>query len=460
VDRDIGLLLGTIPFLVLLILLAFGGLIERSFPGWAHPGIQLSVVVAVTLPSIWWSANNGLMHSVVNAGWMYVRFAIYILALLATSSRVIVDVESRIPPLGNALIILGGAVLASCMGTPAATAILARSLARSNQRRRMSPVTLVAFIGVVANGGGLLTPLGDPPLLLGFLSGVPFFWSFRFIGPWLLVNGILTGTALVADMKMWKGEGGGLGPPTTQLMRVSIQGWRHVPAFALVVGAMFLLPSWDTTTHSIPAREIVMVLAALGGAGGRRAWAPILESSREVLILFVGLFICLVPIAPLLSSMLGPVVRSPIGAYFSSGAASSVLDNSVTYLAFFDLGRDPGYIGGVAGLHGDYLAAISLGTVLWGSLTYLGNGPNLIAKGIWGSSTHWRLPGFAEYLSVSSRVILPPLLAVPLLFLPGSPSVMMCIGVLVAPIGLFHILMSPAPRLDGVQEDREGRLSV
>ena len=130
------------------------------------------------------------------------------------------------------------------------------------------------------------------------------------------------------------------------------------------------------------------------------------------------------------------------------------------YLAFFDLGHDPGYIGGVAGVHSDYLAAVSLGTVLWGSLTYIGNGPNLIAKGIWGASTPWHLPGFAGYLAVSTRVVLPPLLAVPLLFLPGFPPVMTCLGVLVAPIGLLHILMSPAPKWGGVHEDREGRLSV
>jgi Na+/H+ antiporter NhaD/arsenite permease-like protein len=343
-------------------------------------------------------------------------------------------------PAVNTAVLAAGAVLASVIGTTGASALLIRPLLRANQRRPRSRHVVIFFIFIVANGGGLLTPLGDPPLFLGFLRGVPFGWTLRLAAPWALVNGALLVAFALIDAALARGEAVRLvedEPRAKAASPLRIEGALNLVWLLGVVATVFATGTygrrWLGASACAWAQITAMVaLAVLSLAttsrrvhdANRFSWAPI----QEVAVVFAGIFVTMVPALAFLEergAALG--LTAPWQFFWSSGALSSVLDNAPTYLTFASLATavaDAGHqqlsvhdLGALAahpvGQH--LLAAVSCGSVLMGAMTYIGNGPNFMVKAI-AEQHHVRMPSFAGYLVWSLALLVPLFGAVALVF--------------------------------------------
>jgi Na+/H+ antiporter NhaD/arsenite permease-like protein len=332
-----------------------------------------------------------------------------------------------------------GAVLANLIGTTGASMVLIRPLLRANRSRVNKQHLVVFFIFVVSNCAGLLTPLGDPPLFLGFLKGVPFEWTFSLWREWAFVNGALLALCFIVDTIVFEREE--LARPGSQLEEalqhepLRIEGGHNV---LLLVGIVLAIlgkgQGWGTGGASWPFgwQEGLLVALALVSLRSTRAethvanrftFAPILE----VAILFAGIFATMVaPLAILNArgSELG--IAQPWHYFWASGLLSSCLDNAPTYLTFASAAAGQA---GIAAEGQRYLAeflargpsaaailsAISCGSVMMGAMTYIGNGPNFMVKAI-AEESGLKMPSFFAYVGWSLAVLLPIFLGVTLLF--------------------------------------------
>jgi Na+/H+ antiporter NhaD/arsenite permease-like protein len=321
-----------------------------------------------------------------------------------------------------------GAVLASLIGTTGASALLIRPVLRANAQRRHSRHVVVFFIFIVANGGGLLTPLGDPPLFLGFLRGVPFTWTLRLAAPWALVNLALLAAFAIADRAIARREPPRAVPARRAALRV--EGCWNLVWLLGVIATVFAIGSHPRPWPAGPVIQIAAMagLAALSLAttprriheANRFTWAPIIE----VAAVFAGIFVTMVPALGVLAergASLG--ITRPWQFFWASGALSSVLDNAPTYLTFASLATGVVNASGAQlSIHdlgalaahptgSQLLAAVSCGSVLMGAMTYIGNGPNFMVKAI-AEQHHVRMPSFFGYLAWSIPILAPALAAV------------------------------------------------
>lgn len=333
-------------------------------------------------------------------------------------------------PLSNTALLAIGAVAASLIGTTGASIVLIRPLLAANERRRRKTHLVVFFIFVVSNCGGLLTPLGDPPLYLGFLKGVPFAWTLSLWQEWLLVNGLLLAVFNLFDQYVFdreeKEEPGSLLEQVIEHRPFVIEGWHNFFFLAGVVLAILGKGyGWGTGGEPWPfgVQEVLMAMLAVIAysttrepirRGNRFTWAPIVE----VAVLFAGIFITMT--APLLmlnarGASLG--LSEPWQFYWATGLLSSVLDNAPTYLSFAavaagQLGvsaEGPQYLLELLGkgrASEAILAAISCGAVMMGANTYIGNGPNFMVKAI-AEQDGVRMPSFFGYVGWSLAVLIP-----------------------------------------------------
>jgi Na+/H+ antiporter NhaD/arsenite permease-like protein len=318
-----------------------------------------------------------------------------------------------------------GALLASLIGTTGASMLLIRPLLRATAARRHRAHAVIFFIFVVSNAGGLLTPLGDPPLFLGFLRGVPFGWTLGLWRPWLLVNGLLLAIFLVADTVLFRREGPQAPPagPSSPLRLAGTVNLLYLAGVVVVLVASGVL--------GLPAgvqEGGMLLLAGLSLLTTPRAlreengfsWAPI----AEVALLFAGIFATMIPALAILNSRgaeLGLV--APWQYFWASGALSSFLDNAPTYLTFAStasgvMGTDASNLAQLVATDrgASLLAAISMGSVLMGANTYVGNGPNFMVKAI-AEQGGVRMPGFLGYMACSATILLPIFAAVTWVFL-------------------------------------------
>jgi Na+/H+ antiporter NhaD/arsenite permease-like protein len=309
--------------------------------------------------------------------------------------------------------------------------VLVRPLLRANSVRRRVAHVVVFFIFVVSNAGGMLTPLGDPPLFLGYLRGVPFLWTLGLFAPWAFVNGALVLLFYVVDSTIFRQEDvatpGDLDEVAiAHAVPVSVAGRRNA---ALLLGVVLLLLAAGTLRLPLPAQ--IAGLVALGAASWLATpralrvengfgWGPILE----VAALFAGIFATMIPALEILNARGGALgLTDPWQFFWASGALSSFLDNAPTYLAFastasglagtdaLDLSQLVAAPGGA-----ELLAAVSLGSVLMGANTYVGNGPNFMVKAI-AEGAGVRMPGFFGYMAWSGVVLLPLFGLVTVIFL-------------------------------------------
>jgi Na+/H+ antiporter NhaD/arsenite permease-like protein len=295
------------------------------------------------------------------------------------------------------------------MGTTGASMLLIRPLLQTNAERRYVTHTVVFFIFLVSNIGGCLTPLGDPPLFLGYLRGVPFTWTLSLWPVWLTTVVLLLVVYGVWDTIMHARESPqALRLDRTHLEPLRLQGSSNFLFLGLVVTAVALVPA--------PWRMLLM-LAATGGSlllgetvarhTNQFTYAPIIE----VAVLFLGIFLTMAPALELLDqygASLG--VNTPARFFWATGVFSSFLDNAPTYVTFFETARAQASLtlGGttVAGVPDSWLRAISLGAVFMGANTYIGNGPNFMVKAIT-EEAGIKMPSFFGYMVYSGLILMP-----------------------------------------------------
>jgi Na+/H+ antiporter NhaD/arsenite permease-like protein len=366
-----------VPFALLLLAIAVLPLAAPAF--WEHNKNKAIVAALLALPIAGWLLTTNpeaLLHSASE----YVSFLLLLGSLFVISGGIHLEGDLKATPLHNVGLLCFGGILANVLGTTGASMLLIRTVLRTNSQRENVEHLPFFFILVVSNCGGLLTPLGDPPLFLGYLRGVPFLWTLRLWPVWLFAMAWLLGAFYWVDRRAYARETRAhLERDASEVVPLSLLGWRNILLLLGVVGTV-LLPS--------PYRELGMLgLAAasvvLGPKQARTqnefTFGPILE----VAILFAGIFVTMIPALALLElhgKALG--VSRPWHFFLASGSLSSVLDNAPTYLTFLSAAQGLGLPADIVGVPSAYLAAISVGSVLMGANTYIGNGPNFMVKAI------------------------------------------------------------------------------
>jgi len=431
-----------LPFAGLLLTIATGPLL---FPNvWHdHYGKIAALWAFVTLAPLAsaygaQAALAGFVHAMLAE---YMSFIVLLFALYTVAGGLLVTGNLGGRPLGNTGLLAFGTLIASIVGTTGAAMILVRPLIRANAGRRYNVHVVVFFIFLVANIGGALSPLGDPPLFVGFLRGVDFFWPVTHL--WrqtLIAAALLLAIFCVIDTILARREASG----SHQDVPIRVHGLVNLPLLAAIVAAILASALWKPgigvtvlgTTLELQnlARDAALVLIAMLSLRltpdehretNGFTWEPI----REVAKLFAAIFVCIIPVLAMLnagrdgvfSGLLDAVTTkngSPHeAAYFwLTGSLSAFLDNAPTYLVFFELAG--GEVRELMGPLSGTLAAISLGAVFMGALTYIGNAPNLMVYAI-ATQRGIRMPSFFGYVGWSAAVLLP--LFVLLTLLPIAP---------------------------------------
>jgi Na+/H+ antiporter NhaD/arsenite permease-like protein len=399
------------------------------------PFVAMLLAVAVCPLQVphWWESNrNKLLVSgalgfpililylfrrpaaLLRTGEEYLSFMILLGGLYAIAGGVRLRGDLEATPLTNTAFLALGALLASFVGTTGASMLLIRPLLQTNRERARVTHTVIFFIFLVSNIGGLLTPLGDPPLFLGYLEGVPFAWTFRLWLPWLCTTSVLLLTYFVWDSIQHTRE------PLAALRRdrrriepLRLQGGVNGLWLAgVVLVVAFVREPW---------RE-VLIVALIGLSwwstprGVRRANGFTVYPIVEVAAIFFGIFLTMIPALELLRARGGELgVREPWQFFWATGALSSFLDNAPTYLTFLALAQGLGLVDEVVGVSHAVLAGISVGAVFMGANTYIGNAPNFMVKSI-AEEAGVKMPSFFGYMAYSGSILLPLFVAATFLF--------------------------------------------
>ena len=425
---------------------------------WAIPfaGILLSIALCpLLMPAIWhhhfgkisaaWSlaffipfaliygagvASSSLVHALLAE---YIPFIILLTALFTVAGGIFIRGNLHGSPLLNTSILAIGAVLASFMGTTGASMLLIRPLIRANDNRLHAAHIVVFFIFIVSNAGGSLTPLGDPPLFLGFLQGIDFFWTVGYIFPeTLFLIGSLLALFFCLDTWFYRREGVLPVDPTPDTKRVGFDGAGNFCLLGAVVVLVLLSGFWKSsivfhvagTDVGLPGlvRDVGLVLVTLISlkltpdkvhADNQFSWGPMLEVAK----LFAGIFLTIIPVIAMLraglngpfSAIVAAVTRpdgqpDPAMYFWASGFLSSFLDNAPTYLVFFNTaGGDPKVL---MTTMATTLAAISAGSVFMGANSYIGNAPNMMVKSI-AEERGVKMPSFFGYMLWSGGILVP-----------------------------------------------------
>ncbi|WP_321962677.1 sodium:proton antiporter [Paraburkholderia sp. J7] len=435
-----------LPFAGMLLSIAFFPMFAATF--WHHHFGKISAAwaLAFLLP---FAATHGpgatyplFVHAVIDE---YLPFIVLLGALYTIAGGICVYGNLRGSPRMNTSILALGTVLASVMGTTGAAMLLIRPLLRANDNRRHNVHVVVFFIFLVANAGGLLTPLGDPPLFLGFLNGVGFFWTAQHLAlPMLFVCGVLLAVFYALDSWYFRQAGevhAASLDPTPDTSALAIGGKANLVLLALLIALVLMSGIWrpgivfEVAGAHVQLQNLVrdagLVALALislaftskqARADNGFEWAPIVEVAK----LFAGIFVTIAPVIAMLrageAGAFAALIRFVNDApgrpneamyFWATGLLSSFLDNAPTYLVFFNLaGGDANALmsGGAK-----TLAAISAGAVWMGALTYIGNAPNFMVKAI-AQSRGVRMPGFFGYLGWSGVLLTPVFLAATWLF--------------------------------------------
>ncbi len=400
-----------VPFVGLLLSLA---LLPVAAPAFWERHRNKAVVAAL------WAAPVAILfllrapHELVLSMKDYASFIILLAALFVISGGIVVRGDLRATPTVNTAFLLVGAVLANFIGTTGASMLLIRPLLQTNAERHRTRHIPVFFIFAVSNIGGCLTPLGDPPLFMGLVKGVPFLWTLRLFPIWAVMMSGLLLVFFFLDRHHYERETArDLIRDRQRVVPLHIKGRVNLAWVGGVVGGLFL---------PFPFREAA--LAAMAGLSLATTKKSYREENRfhygpiaEVAILFAGLFVTMVPALLILGARGAELgLNRPWHFFWLTGGLSSFLDNTPTYLAFFSLAKGLGLaVPGVAGVPPAFLAAISAGAVFMGANSYIGNGPNFMVKCI---AEHYRykMPSFFGYMAYSAAVLVPLYLVVSAVF--------------------------------------------
>lgn len=361
----------------------------------------------------------------------YIPFIVLLFSLYVIAGGIALrgDLEAR--PAINTAFLATGTALASFIGTTGAAMLLVRPLLKTNSERHHVTHTVIFFIFLACNIGGCLLPIGDPPLFLGYLRGVPFFWTLQLWPAWLGVNLFLLAIYFVWDSLAYRREEKrDLVRDKTRIQPLRLTGTINFLWIGGIIAAVILLdPSKQIPFTDISAppfcREVVMLgLAAVSlvttPAGLREENRFSYVAIVEVAALFFGIFLCMQAPVQILGAR-GPELGIDTAAKFfwSTGMLSSFLDNAPTYVVFFETARSlpaAGEAGLVAGVAFPHLVAVSLGAVFMGACTYIGNGPNFMVKSI-AEQSGVKMPSFFGYMLYSILILLPTFVFVTIIFL-------------------------------------------
>ena len=376
------------------------------------------------------AAGSALVHALAAE---YIPFIILLTALFTAAGGIYIRGNLHGSPVLNTGLMTIGAVLASLMGTTGASMLLIRPLIRADDNRKHVVHVVVFFIFIVSNAGGSLTPLGDPPLFLGFLKGVDFFWTVKHIFPeTLFLVGTLLALFFAIDSYWYRKEGVLPQDPTPDTKKFGIDGGINFLPLLAVVALVLMSGTWkpgivfDVFGTPVELQQlardaglIVVTLVSLAITPKRVrddnefSWAPM----QEVAKLFIGIFLTMIPVLAMLKAgeagAFAAVTRAVTGAdgqplpwayFWFSGLLSSFLDNAPTYLVFFNLaGGDPQVLMTTLA---STLAAVSAGSVFMGANTYIGNAPNFMVKAI-AEDRGIRMPSFFGYMAWSCAILIP-----------------------------------------------------
>lgn len=418
-----------IPFIVLLLMIATGPVLYHHFWEKFYPLISIVLGLFVAVYYLLILKDSGaLLHSVIE----YLSFIALLSSLFVASGGVLIKVDKKATPLINVLFLLFGAVISNVIGTTGASMLLIRPFIKIN-KGRIKPYHIIFFIFVVSNTGGALTPIGDPPLFLGFLRGVPFFWVITHVWYiWILTIALILAVFYFIDRMNKAGDTNS----TEYSGKIEFRGFKNVIFLTIVVISVFIDPgvmSWVPSLYPFPLgiREIIMfsmVFFAYKFADQEilKANEFDFEPIKEVAYLFVGIFLTMIPALQLIAyeSKVFSHLLNATTFYWSTGALSSFLDNAPTYLNFLSaamgkFGLDVNSMAHVKEFviqDEIYLQAISVGAVFFGAMTYIGNGPNFMVKSISERSGISMPPFFVYIYKYSLPILIPVYFIIWLLF--------------------------------------------
>lgn len=386
--------------------------------------------------------TENLLESIIGD---YLTFIVLLFGLFCVAGNITLEGDLAGSPKVNVILLLIGTLLASWIGTTGASMVLIRPLIRANKWRKRKVHIIVFFIFLVSNIGGCLTPVGDPPLLMGFMRGVGFFWSLRLVRM-LLVNVVLLMTLFVIlDVRAYKKDiAEGLKPEVSEEKApLRLAGAHNIIFLIAIVGAVILsgvlpgvfdkagLPAgihiYGEVTLGFPAiiECVIILLAALLSfkttnkqvrINNQFTWGAI----EEVAVLFIGIFITMIPALLILKARGAELgLNNPWQMFWGTGILSSFLDNTPTYLVFMttagSLGAQSGIATTVGTISVKMLEAISCGAVFMGANTYIGNAPNFMVRSI-AEENGIKMPSFFGYMGWSLCCLIPVFLIDMLIF--------------------------------------------
>jgi Na+/H+ antiporter NhaD/arsenite permease-like protein len=372
----------------------------------------------LSLPVIVLFYHYGNLQPLLHEIKEYFSFIILLASLYIISGGIFLGGDIEATPRNNTLFLALGGIIANIFGTTGASMLLIRPVLKTNSERRLIAHIPIFFIFIVSNIGGLLTPIGDPPLFMGYLRGVPFFWTLRLFPHWLFMMTIILIVFYFIDLHFWKRESPkAIRRDKEMIQPLTLHGKINVIFIIGVVLSVILLKA--------PAREGMMIgLSILSlvftprGVHKRNEfhYAPIIE----VAILFAGIFITMVPALLILEARGAEFgVRLPWQFFWTTGGLSSFLDNTPTYVTFLSLAQGLAQATGLPkemiGIPIKYLEAISVGAVFMGANSYIGNGPNFMVKVIC-EHQKVKIPSFFGYMLWSCSILIPLFIIVTFVF--------------------------------------------
>ena len=409
-----------LPFPLMLLLIAVLPLACPHF--WESNRNKAIVSALVSLPVLIFTLATS-PHELVATIEEYVSFILMLASLFVISGGILVKGDLRATPLVNTVFLAIGAVIANFIGTTGASMVLIRPLLQTISERRHVLHIPVFFIFIVSNIGGSLTPLGDPPLFLGYLRGVPFTWTLRLLPQWLMTVGILLIVFYIWDTLCYRRETvADIRHDAQEQTPLTLAGKINVLFLLVVVGVIFFqVPAPYRESAMLAASVLSMMYTDKGiRTANRFTFYPI----SEVAILFAGIFITMVPLLQFLQAKGASLgITEPWHFFWVTGALSSFLDNAPTYVTLTSLaqsvtgssGQALGSIVAGIGVRADLLAAISCGAVFMGANTYIGNGPNLMVKSI-AEEQGVKVPHFFGYMLYSGAILIPIFMLVTVIF--------------------------------------------
>lgn len=417
-----------IPFITLLLMIATGPLFYAHFWHKRYPVVAI-LLGAITVSYYVFTLHD--YHHPIHSAAEYFSFIALLTPLFVASGGILIKVDKKGTPLVNIMLLVLGAAVANIIGTTGASMLLIRPFIRLNQQR-IKPYHIVFFIFMVSNVGGSLTPIGDPPLFLGFLKGVPFFWTVEHIWPkWFFGIGLLALIFYIIDSRSLANEEA---TEDKYSGKIEIKGIKNVIWLAITIGAVFLDPNvidWvpaleiDGSKFSFLRELIMLSTAALAYKtsdkeclkGNEFDFEPI----KEVAYLFIGIFATMMPALQLIGGFAGSEAGAKLitrdTLYWATGMLSGVLDNAPTYLNFLSaaMGKvgmnieDKAEVFDFAAKHIELLISVSVSSVFFGAFTYIGNAPNFMVKSI-AEQAGIEMPSFVGYIVRYSIPFLVPVL--------------------------------------------------